>query len=64
MELMKASKLEAAAEAILFAAGEPVELERIAQALEIENEICEQVLYNLSAKLDEQKSGICRNVLT
>ena len=38
---MKASKLEAAAEAILFAAGEPVELERIAQALEIENEICE-----------------------
>ncbi len=56
---MKASKLEAAAEAILFAAGEPVELERIAQALEIENEICEQVLYNLSAKLDEQKSGIC-----
>ena len=35
---MKASKLQAAAEAILFASGEPVELERIAQALEIENE--------------------------
>ena len=56
---MKASKLQAAAEAILFASGEPVELERIAQALEIENELCEQVLYNLSAKLDEMNSGIC-----
>ena len=55
---MKASKLSAAAEAILFAAGEPLEIERIAAALEIENEICEQVLYNLGAKLDEQNSGI------
>lgn len=56
---MKASKLQAAAEAILFASGEPVELERIALALEIENELCEQVLYNLAAKLDERNSGIC-----
>lgn len=56
---MIASKLEAAVEAILFAAGEPVELDRIAQALEIENEICEQVLYNLAAKYDERHSGIC-----
>lgn len=55
---MKASKLSAAAEAILFAAGEPLEIERIATALEIENEICEQVLYNLGAELDEQNSGI------
>ncbi len=56
---MKASKLQAAVEAILFASGEPVELDRIAQALEIENELCEQILYNLSAKLDEINSGIC-----
>ncbi len=56
---MKASKLQAAIEAILFASGEPVELERIAEALEIEPEVCEQILLNLSAKLDEQKSGIC-----
>lgn len=55
---MKASKLSAAAEAILFAVGEPLEIERIAAALEIENEICEQVLYNLGAELDEQNSGI------
>lgn len=56
---MKASKLQAAAEAILFAAGEPLEIEKIAQALEIEVEIAEQILYNLSAKLDEMNSGIC-----
>ena len=31
---MKASKLQAAVEAILFASGEPIELERIAEALE------------------------------
>lgn len=55
---MKASKLEAAAEAILFAAGEPIELNRIADALEIEDDLCEQVLYNLAAKLDERNSGI------
>lgn len=56
---MKASKLQAAIEAILFASGEPVELERIAEALEIELEVCEQIILNLSAKLDEQNSGIC-----
>lgn len=56
---MKASKLQAAIEAILFASGEPVELERIAEALEIEPDVCEQIILNLSAKLDEQNSGIC-----
>lgn len=56
---MNAKKLESAAEAIIFAAGEPIELSRIADALKIEEDICEQILYNLEAKLDEQKSGIC-----
>lgn len=56
---MKASKLQAAIEAILFASGEPIELERIAEALQIEPEVCEQIILNLSAKLDEQNSGIC-----
>lgn len=56
---MKASKLQAAVEAILFASGEPVELEKIAEALEIDSEACEQIILNLSAKLDEQNSGIC-----
>ena len=56
---MKASKLQAAVEAILFASGEPIELERIAEALNIEPELCEQIILNLSAKLDESNSGIC-----
>lgn len=56
---MKASKLQAAVEAILFASGEPVELEKIAEVLQIEPEVCEQVILNLSAKLDERNSGIC-----
>lgn len=56
---MKASKLQAAVEAILFASGEPVELDKIAQVLEIEPDVCEQVILNLSAKLDEMNSGIC-----
>ena len=56
---MIASKLQAAVEAILFASGEPVELEKIAEVLQIEPEVCEQVILNLSAKLDERNSGIC-----
>ena len=56
---MIASKLQAAVEAILFASGEPVELDKIAEVLQIEPEVCEQVILNLSAKLDERNSGIC-----
>ena len=56
---MKASKLQAAVEAILFASGEPVELDKIAEVLQIEPEVCEQIILNLSAKLDENNSGIC-----
>lgn len=56
---MKASQLQSAVEAILFAAGEPIELQRIATVLEIEPELADQILYNLAAELDERKSGIC-----
>lgn len=57
--MVGANALQAAAEAILFSVGDPIELTRIAQALEIEEEIAEQVLMNLSASLDERGSGIC-----
>lgn len=59
MERMKASKIQSAVEAILFAAGEPVELQRIAAIFEIEPELAEQILFNLSAELDERNRGIC-----
>ena len=56
--MLNANELQAAAEAVLFAVGEPLELKRIAEVLEIEEESVEQVLMNLSAALDERGSGI------
>jgi len=57
--MVNAKELQAAAEAVLFSVGEPIELERIAAALEIESESTEQLLMNLSASLDERGRGIC-----
>ena len=48
----------AAAEAILFASGEPVRYERIALALEIGSEETEEVLSALAAKLETENSGL------
>lgn len=55
--MVSANELQAAAEAILFAAGEPLELSRLAQALEIEEESAEQVLLNLAASLTNAAAG-------
>ena len=51
--------MRAAAEAILFAAGEPVETAKIAQALDIEIEDAETVLRSCAEQLDERESGVC-----
>lgn len=59
MERMKANKIQSAVEAILFAAGEPVELQKIASVFDIEPELADRILYNLAAELDERNSGIC-----
>lgn len=56
--MLNANDLQAAAEAVLFSVGEPLERKRIAEALEIEEESAEQVLMNLSAALDERNSGV------
>ena len=56
---MKVQELQAAAEAILFAAGEPLELERIAEALELDTEYTAKILDKLKADLDERESGLC-----
>ncbi len=56
---MTNEEIRAACEAILFASGEPVELSRIAQSLEIDAEIISGALWELSMQLDERKSGIC-----
>ncbi len=56
---MIANDLQAAAEAILFAAGDPFELTKIADALEIGVDFAETVLKNLSDALDARGSGLC-----
>ena len=53
------NEIQAAVEAILFAAGEPLEIERIAQALEQDKVIVESVLLGLKKNLDDNNSGIC-----
>ncbi len=57
--ILKVDEMQAAVEAILFASGEPIEYERIAEALEIEPEYAESLLMNLADSLDERNSGIC-----
>ena len=56
---MTFNQMRAAAEAILFAAGEPVETAKIAQALDIEIEDAETVLKSFAEQLDERESGVC-----
>ncbi len=56
---MKVQQLQAAAEAILFAGGEPLELARIAEALELDEEYTAKILDRLGAELDERESGLC-----
>lgn len=57
--MANAKQLQAIVEAILFASGEPLEIKRISQALDIEDDQTQQILLNLAAQLDERESGIC-----
>lgn len=56
---MDLKNMQGALEAILFAAGEPIELSRLADSLETDEETIVSVLENLSATLDERESGLC-----
>lgn len=55
---MEVKELECALEAILFAAGEPVELERICAALEVDRQTLEGILQNLADGYSYQRRGI------
>ena len=59
---MKVDEMQAAVEAILFASGEPIEYQRIAEALEIEPEYAENLLTNLGDSLDERGEGPRRGI--
>lgn len=56
---MNAKKLRAAAEAVLFASGEPIGIKKISEVLEISESETRKVLDDLSAFLDENECGIC-----
>ena len=46
-------------EAVLFAVGEPIEIERLAQALQEDETVLEQALQKLRDKYNDEECGIC-----
>jgi segregation and condensation protein B len=56
---LKANKLQAAAEAVLFACGDPIHINKISDILGISTSQTRQILLNIQAKLDDNGSGIC-----
>lgn len=55
---MKFSEGMAALEAVLFASGEPIELERLAQAAELEKDIAEKMIDRLNDRYTENGSAL------
>lgn len=55
---MKKDELLAALEAVLFASGEPLSIDRITNVFEISSEKAEKLLEELSQKLSERSSGL------
>ena len=53
------SDLLGAAEAILFAAGEPLEIDRLAQALGLEFEHARELIDELASIIDRRGGGVC-----
>lgn len=56
---MNVKELKAQLEAVLFAVGEPIEISRIAESLDLDEETVTDVIENLKADLDERGSGLC-----
>ena len=58
METMDMKEIEAAIEAILFASGEPVRIDRICVATELDRDTVEQVLQRLSDHYAYERRGV------
>lgn len=56
---MEIQELQGAVEAILFAAGEPIEAEKIAAALLSDKETIIRIIRRLADSYEEQQRGIC-----
>ena len=52
------SKIQGAAEAILFASGEPVSLERLAEVLELDKPTAEKILDHLTDRFNAENAGV------
>ena len=61
--MANANELQAIVEAVLFASGEPLELSRLSEVLDIEDEQTQQILLNLAAELDERHPQRSASVL-
>lgn len=55
---MNLKKMQSMLEAVMFAVGEPIEVERLALALETDELVIEQVLESLKADYEERGSGL------
>ena len=55
---MTFKEMQAAAEAVLFAAGEPLEISRLAEVLAIDVENAESIMLNLTDSYEERESGL------
>ena len=55
---MEFKELKASIEAVLFAGGEPVHIERLAEVLEIDEETVEKLCVSLGDEYDERESAI------
>ena len=58
MEILEMNEIEAALEGILFASGEPVHIDRICLALDMDRSTVEQVLHRLSDQYAFDRRGI------
>lgn len=58
METMDLHELEAAVEAIVFASGEPVKIDRICLALDLDRATAEQLLHNLEDHYAYERRGV------
>ena len=64
--MTKLTKIEQNIQAILFAAGEPYEKERLAKLLEIDRQTLEQLVADLKAKqeAEQQKQNLINEIKT
>ncbi len=56
---MKIKEMQAQMEAILFANGDPMEVTRLSQVLEVEEGTIEKILNLLARRYEDEESGLC-----